>query len=67
LSSINAIAALSLPAIGGHFNLNGEAYYLIEAIGNIAGAKFIMLGTVCLLKRRVAMQAPEKNFPHAKR
>jgi len=35
LSSINAIAALPLPAVGGRFNLNREAYYLIEAAGNM--------------------------------
>src|SRR5215472_11183118 len=33
LSSINAIAALSPSADGGHFNLN-EVYYLINAVEN---------------------------------
>jgi hypothetical protein len=40
LSSISAIAALLLPAYQRFFNLNWEAYYLIEWIGNIARDQF---------------------------
>jgi hypothetical protein len=37
LSTINAIAALPLPAVGGRFDLNRVAYYLIEAGNMVVG------------------------------